>query len=80
MVCTTSSDKDIDIVNKGEDKIFFFFPSPRSFSGLSTGSVGFGYGFFLVYFLLDEAKIPQWNHTYKITNGIARENNTTKCV
>ena len=47
-VCTTFSEKDMDLVNKGEDGLFFFFPSPKIFSGLSTGFVGLRSGFFLV--------------------------------
>ena len=65
-VFIVSSDKDVYIFNRGEDGIFFFFLSPKIFSGLSTGFVGLGSGFFLVYFLLDGAKISQWSHTFKI--------------
>ena len=65
-VCTTSSDKDMDLFNKREDELFFFFPSPKIFSRLSTGSIGFGSTVFLVYFLLDGARIYQWSHTFKI--------------
>ena len=65
-VCTCSSDKDMDLFTKGEDELFFFFPSQKIFLGLSTGFVGLGFGFFLVYFLLDGARISQWSHTFKI--------------
>ena len=37
---------------------FFFFPSTRSLSGLSTSSIGFGSEFFLVYLFLNEARLP----------------------
>ena len=36
---------------------FFFFPSTRSISGLSTSSIGFGSGFFLVYLFPDGARL-----------------------
>ena len=47
-VCIVSSEKDMDLFNKGEDELFFFFPSPKIFLGLSTSFVGLGSGFFLV--------------------------------
>ena len=63
IVYTISYDRDLDIINMEEDGLFFFFLSTKIFLGLSTGFVGLGSRFFLVYFLLDEARISHWSNT-----------------